>query len=264
MCKKLIYLTAFALVLGFRLTSLASAANIILVTETRDKDENGIQDDQGTIDWLLAEGHNVNVQMDNWKDLDDANTPAKLAELNKADLVIVSRACSSGSFDDGNEPANWDAITAPLITLNAYLPRQKRLKWVESNSCQSVDDILMAADASHPIFDGVELIDGMMVIAYDNTVGAGTTTFLATTDLGNGTLIAQTLGDGYTAIAEWEAGVEMYPGLGYVAGGPRLLFAAGTQEIDGPPPTTWGEHNLTAEGNQMLRNAISYMASAGQ
>jgi hypothetical protein len=45
-----------------------------------------------------------------------------------------------------------------------------------------------------------------------------------------------------------------------------MLFSAGTQEIQFVDPvtqevatTTQGELNLTAEGLQMLRNAIAYM-----
>jgi len=39
-----------------------------------------------------------------------------------------------------------------------------------------------------------------------------------------------------------------------------MLFTAGTQEDDGPPPTAQGEWDLTADGEQMLRNAINYLA----
>jgi len=41
-----------------------------------------------------------------------------------------------------------------------------------------------------------------------------------------------------------------------------MLFTAGTQEDDGPPPTAQGEWDLTADGEQMLRNAINYMVPA--
>jgi hypothetical protein len=130
----------------------------------------------------------------------------------------------------------------------------------------NADDILMATDASHPVFDGVELIDGMMVLAYDNTVSGGCVTFAGTTDVGNGTLIAQGVGGDYTAIAEWEAGVEMFPG-GAIAGGPRMLFIAGSWEKDCAGVATVGPqggYNLLADGKKMYLNAISYMASAGQ
>lgn len=38
-----------------------------------------------------------------------------------------------------------------------------------------------------------------------------------------------------------------------------MLLAAGTQEEDGPPATAQGAYNLTAEGEQVFRNAINYM-----
>jgi hypothetical protein len=67
-------------------------------------------------------------------------------------------------------------------------------------------------------------------------------------------------------IAEWDAGVEFYEGAGQYAGGKRMLFCAGTQEIQFVDPetqevitTAQGELNLTAEGLQMFRNAIDYL-----
>jgi len=74
------------LVLGFCLSPALQAANIVWVSETVDVDADGVQDDQGFVDWLVAEGHDVDVQLDIWKTLDDA----KIAALNAADLVIIS------------------------------------------------------------------------------------------------------------------------------------------------------------------------------
>jgi hypothetical protein len=84
--------------------------------------------------------------------------------------------------------------------------------------------------------------------------------------MGNGHLIAKTVQLGMGWIAEWDIGVEFYEGAGQYAGGRRLLFCAGTQEIPSVDPdtqevitTAQGELNLTAEGLQMFRNAIDYM-----
>jgi hypothetical protein len=67
-------------------------------------------------------------------------------------------------------------------------------------------------------------------------------------------------------IAEWDAGVEFYQGAGQYAGARRLLFCAGTQEMQVVDPATettmttpQGELNLTPEGLQMLCNAIAYL-----
>jgi hypothetical protein len=121
------------------------------------------------------------------------------------------------------------------------------------------DDILLALDPTHPIFDGVTLEMDTMVIFRDNTVAPGITSFVGSIDAGNGTLIAQTLSAENAWIAEWATGVEFYAGSGQIAGGPRMLFVAGTQE-EGPTPQ--GAWDLTADGEQMLRNAIAYMLPA--
>jgi hypothetical protein len=65
MCKKLIYLMSL-LVLALSLMSSVQAANITLVAENRDEDADGIPDDQQLVDWLVAEGHTVDVQRDYW------------------------------------------------------------------------------------------------------------------------------------------------------------------------------------------------------
>jgi hypothetical protein len=95
-----------------------------------------------------------------------------------------------------------------------------------------------------------------MVIFRDNTVAPGITSFVGSIDAGNGTLIAQASGAENAWIAEWPAGVEFYAGSGQTAGGPRMLFVAGTQE-EGPTPQ--GAWDLTTEGELVLRNAINYM-----
>jgi len=82
------------------------AARIIWVTETRDTDSDGIQDDQAFIDLLEAEGHTVDAQLGYWMSLDGA----KVAALNNADLIVVSRACHSGNYDETGEALEWNAV----------------------------------------------------------------------------------------------------------------------------------------------------------
>jgi hypothetical protein len=252
MFKKMIYLTSLALVLVFCLTSSVHAANIIWVTETRDDDVDGVQDDQAFVDWLAAERHTLDVRIGYWVNLD----PAKADELNAADLVIVSRSSNSGSYDDGDEPTLWNSVTTPLILMNGYIVRSSRWRWMDTTTMVKGDDILLALDPAHPVFAGVTLDAGSMVAFRDNTVAPGITSFVGSIDVGNGTLIARTLSADRAWIAEWAAGVEFYAGSGQTAGGPRMLFVAGTQE-EGPTPQ--GAWDLTAEGEKMLLNAIRYM-----
>jgi hypothetical protein len=252
MIKKILTLM---LALAFCLTVPVNAANIIAVTETRDQDADGIQDDQGLIDWLVAEGHDVDVQIDNWVELD----ADKIAALDAADLIIVTRASNSGSYDDGDEPTQWNSIDTPLIQMNSYLVRSSRWLWVDSTSILKIESpIMQAVLPDHPFFEGVAVYAIGIVLAIDGAVGSGQVSFVDAPDLGNGTLIAQSI-DGVPWIVEWEAGVEFYAGAGQVPAAKRLMFHAGTQEVDVDPQ---GAHNLTADGEQILRNAIAHLLKA--
>ncbi len=241
----------------------APAANIIVVTENVDKNLDLVADDQGLIDWLVAEGHSVDVRRNAWEALDST----LVAQLNEADLVIVSRLVTSAAYIQGDEPTKWNSVKAPLLLLSAYLARNNRWNWVNSDKATEItpDIYAEAVDPDHPIFRDVPLMTSpspgrsspaQIVPVIDPTVGSGFTSFLITPDMGNGRLIARAAGTGWTWIAEWDAGVEFYPGAGQFAGGKRLLFCAGTQEVG---DFLQGEFNLRPEGRQMLHNAIAYL-----
>jgi len=251
MCKKLIYLIS-VLVLALCLIPSAKAANITLVTENHDEDADGIPDDQQLVDWLVAEGHVVDVQRDYWTAFGRTTS----AELNSADLIIVSRTTSSGNYIDEDEPTKWNSLTVPLILMSAYPVRSSHWKWVDSTSVlgEGGAPMLEAVDPGHPIFTNVPLDASNQVQIVDGAVGSGHTSFIDVADVGNGTLIATAEPNDLPWIVEWDAGVEFYAGAGEVPAGKRLMFLAGTQE-----PPTWGQWNLTAEGEILFRNAISYM-----
>jgi len=256
-------LTWIGVALVLCLVATAPAANIIVVTENVDKNLDRVADDQGLIDWLVAEGHSVDVRRNAWGALD-----AKLmAQLNAADLVIVSRLANSGEYDYGDAPTQWNSVKTPLLLLSAYFARNTHWKWVNSAAVTNYtpDIYAEAVDPDHPIFQGIPLLTSpstgrgspaQIVPVIDPTVGSGFTSFLITPDMGNGRLIARAAGTGWTWIAEWDAGVEFYLGAGQFAGGKRLLFCAGTQEVGN---FLQGEFNLRPEGRQMLRNAITHL-----
>jgi len=233
---------------------MLGGAKIVLVTEEADADADGAWDDQNLVNWLVDQGHFVDVQRGTMMELDDS----KIELLNAADLVIFSRSTNSGNYDDGEEPTQWNAVTTPLIQMSAYLVRNSRWHWLDSGTAtnNSGAPAMQVLDASHPIFAGVTLDPNNVVDALDPNVGAGETSFCGTLDAGNGALLAQAVGAELAWIAEWPAGVEFYPGAGQVAGGKRLYFAAGTQEVDLTPQ---GALNLSAAGEQMFANAIAYM-----
>jgi hypothetical protein len=103
-----------------------------------------------------------------WRTLD----AAKIAELEAADLLIVSRNglghafrhTDSQYYDDGTEIAQWNAITKPMICLSAYMPRSSRWGWINTTSQTSgADPILEAVLPNHPIFRDVPLGAGNQV-----------------------------------------------------------------------------------------------------
>lgn len=235
-------------------------AKVVWVTETMDCDEDGVQDDQAWIDFLTAQNYNLDLRPDYWMEL----TEGKVAELNTANLVIISRNTNSGSYDDGNEPDLWGSVTTPIISISAWHIRGNRWKWVSSASViRTLDTYMIAAEPEHPLFAGVALENNSVEIAFtegftDGYQGYGV---IGNLDLGNGTLIGKTFNN-EMSIAEWPAGMEGYDGAGIVQAGKRMLFAAGTDNASTTssliPQGAW---NLTDAGEQMFANAIEYMLS---
>ncbi len=238
--------------------------NIIYVTNVPDVDKDGIMDDQGWIDWLTAQGYNVDARRANWQELD----PNKIAELEAADLIIVGRGTATGNYNQAGEPTQWNSFTTPMINLNMWQIRGnvgKRWGWLNNPTDAKKDGgspSMMVMDPTHPIFAGVTIDADGLANVLDPTIGSGGTSFLDTLDVGNGTLLAQSLGVYNAAwIVEWPVGVEYFAGAGQFAGGKRLLFSAGSQ--DGVPGQTTltpqGAFNLNDEGQKLMRNAIRYM-----
>ncbi|MEN6577898.1 MAG: hypothetical protein ABFD90_16255 [Phycisphaerales bacterium] len=235
--------------------------NVILVTEDRDVDADGVRDDQGLEDWLIDQGYTVDVRPGYWATFDpvdpnDPNEVSKMDQLNAADLVIISRTTSSGNYDDSAEEiAAWNEVKAPMLNLTAYLVRNSRWKLVNNATISNISPLMIAVDPNHPVFAGVTL-DPNGIAVLDPNVGTGTTSFLNTLDMGSGTLIAQGVGGDYAWIAEWPKGEEYYAGAGQYVGGKRMMFMAGTQEVGTTPQ---GALNLTEVGLQILANTVEYL-----
>ena len=160
-----------------------------------------------------------------------------------------------------------ERLQPPVICLQAYMVRNNRWKWINSDTAtnNTTLSLMQVLDPNHPVFAGVTLnsLDPNdpnsprdLASVVDPNVGTGITSFVAGLDMGNGRLLAKAATGDYAWIAEWQPGIEFYAGSGQIAGGRRLLFCAGTQEVGA---TLQGAFNLTAEGQEMLRNAIAYL-----
>ncbi len=252
MSKKLILL-AFALTLG--LISSAPAATIIWVSGNHDYNVDGVVDDFMWVDLLVAKSYTVDYRPGNWTTLNDD----KIAALNAADLVIISRCTSSGDYaTDAAELNQWDSITTPMLSMSTHLTRSNRWKWLNTTGTPAATPIMQVVDASHPIFTGVAIdADGMVVM-----IEGPNSSFPETPDAGNGTVLAKRADTGDIWIATWETGVEYYAGAGQIAGGPRMFMVAGTVEAAGGP--NWGEMNLAPDGVKVFLNAVHYMLGGGR
>ena len=221
---------------GILLMTTAQGADIIWVDE-------GAADSFPTWQALLEGGGHTVTQMSDMRTLDQA----KIDAMNAADLVIVSRDTDSGNYDDGEEIAQWNGLTVPLIQTSVYLIRSSRWLWVDDTGTPGVTDDMVIAEA-HSIFKGVaQAGDGLPMVTT-------TTNLSGTTDAGNGQVLA-THADGRLWIAYWEAEVEFYAGSGQMGAGPRMFFAAGLNENSADK----GNMNLTEDGQQIFLNAVAFM-----
>ncbi len=238
------------------------APQIIWVSQANDIDGDLLQDDFGWATMLRDAGHTVDVTLDYWREL-DLN---KVNELNAADLVIVSRTSTSEHYaTDHDEVLLWNTVTTPLIQTNASMLRSDRWAWIDTPNLNHVAAPLMRVNlADHEVFSGIGLNGIEPIDLLDSTTGADPgqpnhateTSFISSTTSGNGFELASTTG-GNLWIVEWAQGAEFYEGAGQVAGGQRMMFMAGTQEIIGVTPQ--GAMNLTTTGQQVFLNTVAYM-----
>ena len=186
-------------VLSLFLITPVHAATIVWVSEWLTNPQ-GLSFDHEWIDLLEADGHTViaDTTIDHMT-LD----AAKLATLEDADLIIVSRTTNSGNYIDGDEETQWNSIETPLILFNAYLTRSSRWQWINSTAINEyqAEAMMSVVDASHQVFTGVTPVNGQIDMI-DGSVNTGQVTFLNTSDVGNGTLIAQRVDDSSVWIAE--------------------------------------------------------------
>jgi hypothetical protein len=197
--------------------------------------------------------------------------------VNAADLVIVSRSVSSGSFS-GDAATIWNGVTAPMICVNGYTARSSRMGYNTGTSItDTVGDIaLTAIDPNHAIFAGIELgEDGSMVNPYagvvtyaDGTVARGISivtdpvddeaTILGTVSAASAD---NSLADA-VVIAEIPAGATLAHDGGAgedVLAAPRLLMLTGAREASGITSQTAGMYDLYEDGAVMFLNAVAYM-----
>ena len=238
-------------VLFVLVTAPVHAATIVWVSEWMTNPQ-GLSYDHGWIELLEADGHTVLADTtNNYMTLD----AGKLATLENADLIIVSRTTNSGNYVEEDEETQWNSIETPLILMSGYLARSNRWQWINSTAITEFQakTMMRVVDAGHQVFTGVAPVNSQIDMI-DGSVDSGQNTFLNASDVGNGTLIAQRADDNSVWIAEWETGVPFYSGTTQVPAEKRMLFSAG-----GGGSQTAGSLNFTENGQKIFINAVRYM-----
>jgi hypothetical protein len=210
-------------------------------------------DDEGWTFLLEAQGYTIQRENGTMKGI---LTAEQIATLESGDLIIFSRANSSGDYID---PAGWNSLTSPLISISCYVMRASRWLWFDASDL--TDDggapTMHVEDPSHPIFAGVTLDADNNVEVLDPTVASGQTSTLNLTTAGSAASILATRADlGYVWIVYWPKD-EFFSDTGdQIAGGNRLLFNGATREGGAFP---WGVYNLNENGEKMFLNAVAWM-----
>jgi hypothetical protein len=262
MIKKL---TPLLLLLSLCVITSVNAQNIIWVAMDWDADSDGVNDSQEWVDMLTDEGYTIDFRQAYWDEL----TEDLVAELNTADLVIVSATTQSGVLTtDAEEAELWNSVTAPMMLCCTYALRNSRWNWVDNGDAELPNNngdqgspLMQVIEPGHPIFEGISLDENNQVQIADPTLGSGQCTFIGTADAGNGTLIAKTVGNEWIWIAEWEEGVEFYDGAGTYATNLRMTFSIGGHEVagNGRDVNPARGYNLTDQGYRLFLNTIQYM-----
>jgi len=179
-------------------------------------------------------------------------------KLNAADLVIVGRSPSSGTFDGDDKPV-WNGLTTTVLFNSQWVVRSQRTGMVNSTSAWHGNDgppveyanVLVPGD---PIFSTVTLdADSMawMLPPHDYIGGGDSAT--------NGTILATTMDGLSPLIVRWDADTPFFPGAADSAAGPRVYFGFGNDDI-GPGrgnDATVNFFPLTRAGKEVYLNEIN-------
>ncbi|MHC4207066.1 MAG: DUF1349 domain-containing protein, partial [Planctomycetota bacterium] len=261
MSKKL---ALVALVLIFYLTGAGSAAKIILISDSDEPGGTGDYHDDSLVLFLESLGHVVDTtgMNDMYRDDQDPfNDPAKLAALEDADLIIVSRRTNSGAYDENTE--NWNIIETPLLLMSGYLTRDSRWNWTpggSGNADLTVTDIeIEPGQEGHPFLTGLT----GPIAAFDWSTSPGGQcpkgVYLPNDDFVEGIILIGRF-DSRPMLADIPVGTTL--NNGNIAGERRAFLGhwGYDTDADGPEGTfSEFEHYITDDYKTLLTNIINDM-----
>lgn len=213
---------------------------------------------------LAANGHTVTRIV-------TSGTPNSAA-LNSYDLVIIGRSVPSGDYELDAETAAWNGISAPTILMGGYILRNNRLGFTTGTTIPDTTNTVRLAvnNTAHPIFAGIPLDGNNIMVnsfagiaSYTNNPQRGIS--VNTSPIATGGTVLATVGTaadptfGGMIIGEWQAGATMATSPADTLGGHRLVFLSGSRE-QGITSEGAGIYDLTADGQAMFLNAVTYMA----
>ena len=233
------------LIFAIAMAGTANAVTVLVVSDAdipfdKGGDEAGQHEDDPLVTWLEDIGYTVDVTGMDQNFREGARSPwaagneDKLAALENADIVIVTRRTSSGSYD--NDRKEWNELTTSLLLQSTYLIRggsNTRWGWATGGHAGADDDNYMTwtADGSTTtIFDWSESTDG------DNTCPENVRRF-SNNVVAGGEIIATFQGDNRPFLVKFPEGTDFNagnPDADYgVAGAARTFF--GHWDYDGTP-----------------------------
>ena len=250
--ERIFFTTLLIFTLIVASSSQAQGGNILLVSDNAYAGTRAGTGDPETdmVSFLTGLGHTVTraTGIGGSAQFREGNGGSATAAAVGADLILVSRVTNSGSYDEGNSGANWNAISTPLLLLSPYLSRGSRWQWLPGGNAidQGAVSDLVILEPGHAFVSGL----GSNILSPATTFSRNDLT-----DPGNGTLIATTP-DGDVALVEWAAGTQFQPG-GQVAGGHRVLMGGLRYHEDDGAPVEFSAYS--ANGLAMLGQTIDTM-----
>lgn len=255
--KLSLMITCFILYAG---NEMFGQNKIAFVTNAASVTSHGADYDSTTIQVLWDAGYVVDTLTDqNIDDLSDSASADFYLRLLAADLVIISRASSSGNYD-GNSKINWTEVTTPVLINSKHSMRSSRLALLPTTSLLTIDTNIVAKfiDPTDSIVSGVTLDADSSVLYYlDNTalVNYGADSLEATTGW---KLVAtcDSIGkaSNYIAIARLAKGVESYPESGFTPSSNWTWMTKGDANDGG-----LSNNEMTAAGQMIYLNEIKKM-----
>ena len=250
-------------VLVLTVAGIGQAATIALVSDAyapTDPTVDMPHEDDSFVAWLQGLGHTVltDGMGEAFNEGNDPfNNPAKLAVLQSADLVIVSRRTNSGAYD-GQKQA-WNALSTPVMLTGGYITRDTRWGWSTGGSGDA------ATATTNLDGGGAAMFDWSTAPSTPDAPKAVYLPDAAAEVEAQGGTVVETF-DGRPFLVTWDAGTDLDGGgaLNYgVLGGDRVMighwgYDDGIAGVNGPGgvPAGWGDY-ITDDYKNLLASTIT-------